>query len=143
MPEPGWYNHPTDQQLIAEWNGEKWTGRTMLKHSPPLDQSFNGNASDWEIIKIIKTGLENHKIIAIWGVAAFVVLSIWIFVGLGESEEEQERRCRESIQAAAEVYRDYYVGEVRDAAVKRMGEDCRGVLSGEEFVEELHDLFEQ
>jgi hypothetical protein len=29
MPEPGWYNHPTDQQLIAEWNGEKWTGNTQ------------------------------------------------------------------------------------------------------------------
>lgn len=36
-PAPGWYPHPNDSNLLAEWNGSRWTGvtRPNLASAPP------------------------------------------------------------------------------------------------------------
>jgi hypothetical protein len=48
MPKKGWYGHPTEPNLIAEWDGEKWTGATAPKPQPKNGQSMTVSSDSYE-----------------------------------------------------------------------------------------------
>lgn len=48
MSQPGWYPHPSNPNLMTEWDGQGWTGQTVSASEVP-NQANMGPAGQGEI----------------------------------------------------------------------------------------------
>lgn len=77
VPEPGWYQDPSDEELLRRWDGTAWTGETRSSERTPPPPSGEPLVA---LVEPLGIWDRRSSVLAFWLGIPGLVLAAWTFV---------------------------------------------------------------